>query len=132
MSENMYSPDDVPEWLSVVPMDLPPQLQVPIGEGDKTISASHLLGALNIEVDTSIGSFSIAPELAQLIAESTENSAWRNLPTEPTVVTRTAEDSWGVRVGEVTVELGKEGIVDAIAKAVAADAEAQANKEIKR
>lgn len=127
MSENLYSPNNVPDWLNAVPMELPPQLQVPIGEDEVTISAEHLLSALDIGVNYSVLSFSAPPELAQLMAEATENPHWKNLPAEPTSVTRTAEDAWDISVGEAKVVLNKEGIIGAIGKAIAADAEAQAN-----
>lgn len=74
---------------------------IPIGK-DKTIPLDMILEALSIEVGSTLGSFSINPELAQHFAEFTENSAWLNLRAEPTNITRTGESTWDFKVGEYT------------------------------
>ncbi len=89
----------LPDWLADVPVDDVKPVLIPIGEG-KTVSLSLLMDALSVEVGTTIGSMSIAPELQDLFAQFTEKPGWRNLPTESTHIERTTLDSWHVEVGD--------------------------------
>mgnify|MGYP001575861399 CR=1 FL=1 len=98
----MTSPDyerRLPDWLVDVPMQADKPVLVPVGEG-KSVSLRLIVNAIQAEVGTTIGSISIAPELRDLFTDWTENPAWRNLPTEPTSVERTGEQTWEVRVGD--------------------------------
>jgi hypothetical protein len=65
----------LPDWLAHVPMDVPKQTSVPIGENGKAVSAYLLMEALGVEVGIGIGAISTPPELAQVAAELTENLA---------------------------------------------------------
>ncbi len=106
----------LPEWLAAVPIEVSKATPVEVG-GGKTIAASLLIDALQKEVGVTLGSMSIAPELAARIAEMTENPDWRNLPSEPTWIERQDVDRWEVRVGEVRVTLDRSAIEEKLVTA---------------
>lgn len=116
MSEERVHPlieHGLPDWLSNVPMDAPKPTWVPVGEG-KVVSLRTLVDALQAEVGVICGSFSITPELQKLFTQFTENSAWGHLPTEPTSVSRTHEDTWVVKVGDFEAPFNGQQIRDLI------------------
>jgi|GEM_PF-7008156 len=99
----------LPEWLVDVPMDVAEPTLVPIADG-KAISAERLMSALNSDVGTTLGTMSMAPELAQAISEFTENPGWKHLAPEPTWIERTDDDSWQVTIGQHTETLSRADI----------------------
>ncbi len=66
----------------------------------KAISTELLSSALQADIGTALGSICIASELAQAVAEFTENPAWKNLPSEPTWAKRIGDDEWEITVGD--------------------------------
>lgn len=92
----------LPDWLAMVPMDALKPTLIPVGES-KTIPLGLIVSALESNIGTIIGSLSILPELVEHFVEFTENPAWRNLPTEPTSITRIAKDLWEIHVGDYSV-----------------------------
>lgn len=117
MSESLNPEPELPEWLAQLPMDVPKRTLVPMGESGVHIPAEVLRGALDIEVGSGIGALAIAPELAQRVAEFTENPHWKNLALEPTMVTRKSDDTWEATVGETTITFGRESIIAALERA---------------
>lgn len=91
----------LPDWLTSVPMDMIKPILVPVSDS-KTVPSSILIAALTIEVGTTIGSVSIPPKLAGVLAEFTENPASQNLPTETTSIGRIDAETWKVQVGDFT------------------------------
>ena len=59
-------------------------------------------------VDIYDSSLTIDPDLGQLLAQFTEAPGWKNLPSEPTSVTRVEENLWEVRVGEYKERFNQE------------------------
>lgn len=103
----------LPDWLANVPMDAPKPTWIPVGEG-KSASLGMLVKALQSEIGVTIGSFAIAPELAKLFAEQTENNAWMNLPSEPTSVERIDEDTLQVKVGDFRKSFNRDELLQRI------------------
>lgn len=115
----------LPDWLASVPMDAPEPKLVQVAEG-KTVPSNMLITALTIEIGGTVGSFSISPELAKLFAEFTEKPAWTHLPSEPTSVTRIAEEIWEVRVGDFTGSFNRQDLEQQLTKALRRSPEEEA------
>jgi hypothetical protein len=94
----------LPDWLDRVPMNAEASRQIQLDE-ETAISAEMMKSALELEIGAAVMSMSIVPELRDLLAQFTENPAWKHLPTESTSVHRHGEDDWEVAVGERKVRL---------------------------
>lgn len=78
---------------------------------------TDLLGrALDLEVGSTIGRMSIASrELAQQLAELTEDPRFKDMPILPMFVKRSTENSWEIQVGKRTYEADR-GTIEKIIK----------------
>jgi hypothetical protein len=116
------NPDDLPEWLSQVPISREIPVWVPVGEAadgsQKQIPHSLLVDSLRLKVGTSVVSLRIDPALRSIFAQFTENQGWRNLPSEITLVERIADDRWNVQVGEYKREVTRAEIEGRLRKAL--------------
>ncbi|HEY4964451.1 MAG TPA: hypothetical protein VIH90_07210 [Candidatus Saccharimonadales bacterium] len=108
----------LPEWLVDVPMEVAEPTLVPIGDEGKSISAGSLMSALQVDVGTTLGTMSMAPELAQAISEFTENPAWQHFAPEPTRIERTGEDEWTIKIGDHREVLGRADIESKLIEAL--------------
>lgn len=108
----------LPDWLVDVPLEVAEPTPVRLSDESRTVSAGLLMQALQIEVGTSLGSFSISPELAKHFAEFTENSSWLYLPSEPTQITRNTENLWTVTVGDGTETMHRDTVVAKLVTAI--------------
>lgn len=90
----------LPEWLAKVPLDARRPTLIPMGEKGKSVPLSLLTTSLTSPVGATHGSMAIDARLGQLFVQFTENPSWKNLPPEPTFVTRTESDLWEITVGD--------------------------------
>jgi len=97
--KNPFDWQELPDWLVSIHMDVKKPKLVSVADG-KAVSSGLLISALTARIGTTIGSFAISPEDARAVAQFTENPAWMNLPAEGTSITRLAQDSWEITVGD--------------------------------
>ncbi len=97
----------LPEWLLDVPIGTTESTLISFTEDGKAISAEILRSALYADVGTTLGALAMPPDLAQAVAEFTENPGWRRLAPEPTWVKRMSEDGWELTIGDYTEVLSR-------------------------
>lgn len=107
----------LPDWLAAIPMDAEKPTWVPFGE-NKRVPLDLITKAMTGKVGTTHGMMAIAPELAQMFAQHTEQAGWMNLPSEPTSVQRATEDTWEVHVGDYRETLGREALEQRVIEAL--------------
>lgn len=101
MTEQYRGEQGLPDWLADVPVSPQENPHVIIEEGISV--PRHLLeDCLELEVGVRAGVMSCDPEFAHLLAQFTEESAWKQLASEPTSIIRNDENSWTISIGENT------------------------------
>jgi hypothetical protein len=115
--KNPFPGQRLPDWLASVPMRVARPILVPVSDG-KTVPWGLLISALTVKVGATVGSLSIAPELARELAQLSENADWMNLPAEPTRITRVDEGNWEIAVGDFTGRFDRATLGDKLREAL--------------